>query len=134
MILLLLTTVRHSNSDALVNMSEIRGDSRFDALSATLEEILEGDVEKSITKEAGDRETNDADEHTRQSQEHGTPPTTHLTNTGASRTTRQKGVFTKLVTIYVRDLYGRNEIILLDGVHEGRAYPTSTSQNDMACP
>jgi hypothetical protein len=43
-------------------MGEIRGDSRFDVLWATPEDVLEGDVEQSITQGNGNRKTNDADE------------------------------------------------------------------------
>jgi hypothetical protein len=58
-------------------MDKIRGDSNFDAIWAISEDMLEGDVGQTLIHGTGDRETNDADDQTRQSQQCGTPPTTH---------------------------------------------------------
>jgi len=118
-------------------MSESRA--HLDIFWTTPEDILEGDIEQLLTQGTGSKATTGAVEQTRQLQPHGTPPTTLLTDAGPLRTARQrttkkKGVFTKLAMSFVKDLYERIEIILLDGGHEERADPTSGPQDDMACP
>ena len=59
-------SVRNLNVSALASMSEIRED--LDNFWTTLEDILEGDIEQSITQGTGNKETTGTDDQARQSQ------------------------------------------------------------------